>query len=294
MRVLHISDLHIPAPLVGVPLAEWLGKRLVGLANHRLRRLARFKHARAIVAQLAQVAQELQVDVVLCSGDFTTMGTEVEMKVARSAIMPLIRLQKPMVAVPGNHDLYLRDSVHAQRFNRYFGDMATTDHASSCCDGLWPFVRYFGPLAVVGINSARPNPEPWKSSGYISPAQLDALPALLKAVRARAEHTFVLTHYGIVREDGSADHPRHALDNAQELAEACGGAERVALLHGHIHRLYAARTENGLRTFCAGSSTQGGQGSFWMFELEPQQVTATPGVVSENSFELRQERSVRF
>lgn len=34
-------------------------------------------------------------------------------------------------------------------------------------DGPWPLLRLIGEnLAVVGVNSARPNPLPWRSSGH--------------------------------------------------------------------------------------------------------------------------------
>ena len=38
MRILHISDLHIPAPLAEVPFKDWLGKRIIGYLNYRFRR----------------------------------------------------------------------------------------------------------------------------------------------------------------------------------------------------------------------------------------------------------------
>ena len=45
MRVLHFSDIHLQPSFRGVPLSEWLGKRLIGAANLRLRRWKYFVQA---------------------------------------------------------------------------------------------------------------------------------------------------------------------------------------------------------------------------------------------------------
>ena len=51
-------------------------------------------------------------------------------------------------------------------------------------DGVWPLVRLIGDsVAVVCVNSARPNPQPWRSSGRIPDTQIKALRDVLRDPR---------------------------------------------------------------------------------------------------------------
>ena len=97
--------------------------------------------------------------------------------------------------MPGNHDLYVGDVIREGRFEASFGETLKTELPEySVAGGVWPWVRWLGDaVAVVGVNSARPNPPPWRSSGEIASAQLEALGALLRDPRLQRRFVFVMT-----------------------------------------------------------------------------------------------------
>ena len=75
-RVLHVSDLHLEDGFPGVPLSRFLNKRVVGYANLALRRRKAFAEAELKVEALAEFAREQRVDLIVCTGDYTALGTE--------------------------------------------------------------------------------------------------------------------------------------------------------------------------------------------------------------------------
>ena len=276
MRVLHLSDVHVDVPLAAMPPGAWLSpKRLLGAANLTLRRRSHFSEARDKLRLLERFRQEAEVDLVICTGDYTALGTEPELHAARAAIDPLTHAPQGFVTVPGNHDVYVPDSLG--RFERIFGDLLG--------EGAWPRVRLVGDtVAVVAVSSARPNPQLWRSSGRIPEPQLSALPAIFEALADR--FVFVITHFAPRLANGEPDRFSHGLVNADALLGACRSLNG-AILHGHVHRRYRVRVE-GVRPelFCAGSTTQRGSEGFWLFDVADDAVTARPGGFVEGRYSL--------
>lgn len=289
MRVLHFSDIHLDFALRRVPLRDWLGKRFIGGGNYLLRRREIFRHGREKLEALFDSIRQENVDVVIFSGDFTTLGTDAELRQARQAVEPLVRAPPAFVCLPGNHDLYLKDVLRQGRFERHFGDLLRTDLADERVDRHWPLVRLFGDsLAVVAINSARPNPPPWRSSGLVPKKQLAALARLLEDPRLAERFVFVVTHYAPCLPDGRPDSRHHGLGNAGELLEVIAPLDdRGALLCGHVHHCFRQRLDkNAPRIFCAGSATFEGREGLWLFDLDDQsqQVQASRGHWTQGSW----------
>ncbi|HEX7479741.1 MAG TPA: metallophosphoesterase [Polyangiales bacterium] len=278
-RVLHLSDVHVDVPLTQMPWRQMVNKRFLGAANLVLSRHSHFAQARQKLASLAQFAREHAVDAIICTGDYTALGTEPEIIAARQAIEPLTRAAASYVTLPGNHDLYMPDCVADTRFERHFGDLLRSDAPELCTDGLWPIVRFIGSdVAVIAVNSARPNPQPWRSSGRIPDAQVEALARIVRDPRMAQRFVFVATHYAPRRADGTPDRKSHGLDNAEAFLHACAGVTRGALLHGHIHwRFQLQVPELRVRIFGAGSTTCAGREGLWLFDIEAGQARATPG-----------------
>lgn len=288
MRVLHFSDVHVQLPLSELPLPQLLNKRFLGAANLWLRRGKHFREVPSKLQALAELCRREAVDLVLCTGDFTALGTEPELRAARKAIDALTRAPLGFVCVPGNHDLYLPDAVLDGRFERVFGDLLGSDWPDRTVDGLWPSVRLIDDqVAVVAVNSARPNPQPWRSSGHIPRDQLARLSELIRTPELQRRFVFVMTHYALRRRDGSRDRHSHGLVNADELVEACRGLERGALLHGHIHWRYSGRVDGlGVPSFGAGSATHSGREGIWLFELDGSVARAFAGAWSGHEYRL--------
>lgn len=269
MRVLHFSDVHVDVPLGQIPLGEWPGKRLLGGANLLLRRKKHFALAREKLAALAKFRAEQGAELVICTGDYTALGTAPELRAARAAIEPLTRAPLGFVTVPGNHDLYLPDGVRDGRFEQSFGDLLTTDLPEYRGSDGWPLVRLVDrDVAVVAVNSARPNPAPWKSSGRIPDAQLATLVRVLDDERVSSRFVFVITHYAPRLAHGGPDGKLHGLDNADAFLDACKHVARGAILHGHVHRCFhLVVPELKAHIFNAGSTTQEHREGGWLFDI---------------------------
>jgi len=289
MRVLHVSDVHVSVPLWEMPWHQMLNKRFIGAMNLALRRGRHFAGARRKLAQLAEFCSEQDVDLVVATGDYTALGTAPELAAAREAVQGLTTRRYGYVTVPGNHDIYLRDVVRERRFERYFGDFLRSDLPEYCVDdGPWPLVRLCGDnVAVVAVNSARPNPEPWRSSGAIPAAQLVALESLCRDPRLAGRFIFVATHYAPRRADATPDHRAHGLENSDEFLAACAGLAQGAILHGHIHRRFQlALPQLRARIFGAGSATCEGREGLWLFDVDGSGATAVPGFFHEGRYRL--------
>jgi len=278
MRILHFSDIHIAIPWVEVPWRKWIGKRSLAVVNLLAGRARRFAASRVKLAALERFRREQRADLVLFTGDYTALGLEPELAAARAVVEPLMAAPLGFMNVPGNHDLYLFDSVRERWFERHFGDTLQSDMPERRVDGAWPIVRLFDPgVAVIALNGARPNPAPWRSSGRIPAAQLSALREILVDERLAGRFTFVLSHYPPRLADGRRDRPLHRLVNDNELLAACERLQRGAILSGHVHHRYALRLGGaGCWLFCSGSATLAGREGLWIFDVLGQTVRATP------------------
>ena len=295
-RVLHVSDLHLEDGFRGVPLTSFLNKRVVGFANLAFRRRRVFADAPQKVDAIASFAEEHDVDIIVCTGDYTALGTEPELRYARNVIDVLTHRPLGFFTVPGNHDLYLRDTVRAGWWDRYFGDFMKNDLPEYTADGVWPQVWFpTDDLAIVGVNSARANPKPHHSSGRIADAEIDKLNLLLDDERLRNRFVIVATHYAPRLASGRPDRPAHGLENADALLEACASAARGVILHGHIHWRYHVRVpESPLPLCCAGSTTHQGREGLWMIDVGDGAVTATPGSWDQTRYTLDPEHAVQL
>jgi 3',5'-cyclic AMP phosphodiesterase CpdA len=295
-RILHFSDVHVQRPVLSAPARELVGKRFLAGLNLWLSRGKYFVEAREKLRALARFAAEEQVSLALCSGDYTAIGTHDELSDARAAVDEIGRVSAyGLVTVPGNHDLYLPDTLRDQRFDRHFGDVLSSDLPEYGIDGPFPFVRLFEPgLAIVGVNSARPNPNPFRSSGRVPESQLEALTRIIHDARLQGRWLIVMTHYGILRRDGRPDSRSHGLDNADELVRICA-RPRTLLVHGHIHHNYHhAATLERPWLFCAGSATQTGREGFWLYDVSRERLVATPGHYEDGCYRLRAGAAVRI
>ena len=293
-RVLHVSDVHLEDGFEGVPFKAWLNKRIVGYANLAFRRRKAFAEAPRKIEALAAFAEEQRVDLIVCTGDYTALGTEPELRYARRVIEPLTHRPLGFFTVPGNHDLYLRDTVKAGWWDEFFGGLMKNELPELAVDGLWPQVWFPADgLALVGVNSARANPKPTHSSGRIPDEEIEALIRVLDDPRLRDRFVIIATHYAPRLANGKPDRPAHGLENADAFLRASACAARGVILHGHIHWRYHVRVpETPLPICCSGSTTHAGREGLWMLDVGDGGVTATPGTWDQTRYVLEPEHSV--
>ena len=249
--------------------------RLFADAGEKLISLARFK-------------AEQKVDLVICTGDYTALGLKHEYEKAVNVVSGLMDAPLGYVNVPGNHDYYLADALREERFRTYFKHTLTSDLPEYQVDGPWPLVKLVGDkVAIIAVNSARPNPQPWRSSGRIPEIQLEILERLSNDARLTNRIVFILTHYAPLLADGTPDSKSHGLTNTQAFLDGCARFSQAIILCGHVHKCYHVKAvETGQSIFCAGSATMRGKEGFWLFDLNRVNIRATRGVWDGENYQL--------
>lgn len=270
MRILHFSDPHFDLSLRTLPFKKWFGKRAIGALNLLAGRGRFFDEAEEKIAALNNFKNEQGIDLVLCTGDYTALGLEAELRSAAEIVAPLRDAPQGFITVPGNHDIYAKDVIKNHNFVDNFGAAMHTDMPEYCSDGIWPFVRLFDDnIAIVAVNSSKPNPILWRSDGHIPTLQLQALNRILDDTRLEGRFIFVMTHYASRLENGQPDSRLHGLHNADDFLDICKKVTTGALLCGHIHRCYRTPLEGlSVDLYCAGSATKEGGEGFWLFDIE--------------------------
>jgi 3',5'-cyclic AMP phosphodiesterase CpdA len=186
-RVLHISDLHVGARAAE---AEWALEPLV---------------------------ERFDAELVIASGDLTHRGTAAQHE--RAAVL-LRGLGRPLLVVPGNHDI---PYTFPKRFTRTFAEF---ERQWETTEPVYRSER----IVAVGLNSVRA----WRhQSGGIRDAQLARATAVLRGAGEGALRVAVLHHHPIGAPWRSRKKPV-ANRNHVLAALVDHGAELVVA--GHIHQ----------------------------------------------------------
>lgn len=180
------------------------------------------------------------------------------------------------VTVPGNHDIYVHEGSSHFRFSEQFCSVLQNDLPEYCRGGHWPLVRLVDDdIAIIAVNSSRPNPWPWRSNGIIPQPQLDVLDEILIDERVKDRFIFMITHYAPLLQNGEFDTKLHGLINATEFLDKCKSIQTGAILCGHVHKLFCVSVE-GLNSdiYCAGSAVMEEHEGFWVYELDGAELKA--------------------
>lgn len=284
LKILHISDLHFNAKNSISNKTNILSKRFVGALNLHLHRKKLFNENQKKIDLIIKFKKTNNIDLVINTGDYTSLGLDSEFKAALSSIKPLLQSPKHYVSVPGNHDIYVNTKKSHNLFEKYFKDILFSDLDEYVVDKTWPLVRLVGDdLAVVAINSAKANISPWNSSGVISKKQLDSLEKIIKDKRVKDRFIMVITHYAPRLSNNTPDKKLHGLTNANEFLDVCDQIKNGAIMFGHIHKTYHLNREDKTPLYCAGSATMKDREGFWVYELEDKKLKATKFSYSSRS-----------
>jgi 3',5'-cyclic AMP phosphodiesterase CpdA len=218
----HLSDPHLP-PLPDLRLRDLAGKRALGYLNWTRNR--RKFHRRDVLDTLVSDMQAQRPDQIAITGDLVNLALEAEFAPSR-AWLESIGAPDRVTVIPGNHDAYVRVTRH--RFVQAWDDYLAGDAASGG-RAAFPFVRRRGPLALIGVSSAVPTP-PLMATGWLGPAQLDALAHILMQLSAEQAFRVLLIHHPL----RSGSRAKRLTDSPQLLALLkLHGVELI--LHGHDH-----------------------------------------------------------
>lgn len=250
LRLAHISDLHVPARWRRAPWL-YLGKRLVGTLNYKLRRAGQHPEA-AVRALVRSLAEDASIDHVVVTGDLTNVSLPEEFEAAREFLRPLIERAPGFVsAIPGNHDRYTYSSERARIFERTFADCMTSELDSGA---PFPFVRFRKGVAILGLDSAVATP-PFFATGRLGSEQRARLERVLEEPRVRdASFRVALVHHPPLVAGGGRDRWQHRLEDDRELVAIVEARGVDLLLHGHIHEPFSVERGR-VRGIGVGSST---------------------------------------
>jgi 3',5'-cyclic AMP phosphodiesterase CpdA len=230
----HLSDPHLSGWSMPQPTAL-LSKRVLGFLSWQLRR--RFVHRQAVLDLVVADLAASRPDHVAVTGDITNISLPQEFA---NAALWLRRIGPPdyVSVIPGNHDRYIARpwSRHLALWDAYMtgDDPSGTAPGDDGETGRFPYLRRRGPLALIGVSSAKPMPYN-SAAGHVGPEQLARLAALLARLEAEGLFRVVLIHHP---PQSHATHGHKALIDAAAFREVVAqhGAELV--LHGHTHRAH--------------------------------------------------------
>lgn len=266
---------------------KWFSKRAIGAINLLRGRAKHFDEAAEKMQALARFKDDNNIDLVINTGDYTALGLEKELILAKEAVEPLMNAPEGYVTLPGNHDIYVSESKSQRRFAEQFADVLHSDMPEYCSNGHWPIVRLIREeSAVIAVNSARPNPWPWRSNGIISQTELDAVEKILQDQRLQNRFIFIATHYAPRLSNGENDTRLHGLINADDFLTVCQKVDCGAILCGHVHQTYCVNLdEPKSNIYCAGSASMSGHEGFWVYERRGDCITAFKGYWDANKCE---------
>ncbi|MBP1583505.1 MAG: metallophosphoesterase [Victivallales bacterium] len=246
MRLLHFSDIHCGI-FPSLQDARF-DKRWLGGLNHWLRRRA-FQDW-STLPRLAEHIQATKPDLVICSGDLTSIGTPEEFALARNCLKPILEASAGhFLYVPGNHDCYLADAACQQALSETY---AALNGAWNQLDEL-PGLHRFGDIEIVCLQQCQPRPW-YSSSGLMDEEQWQALRQMLDTpVQGIAR--LGLGHFPFRGAHGNPLGAQREFAGWGQLLECLRWGGVAAWLCGHIHRGFCRTEPEGVQVFCAGSLT---------------------------------------
>lgn len=273
LRLVHFSDIHVFQPGARWKAREYFTKRVTGYVNNRyLPRSNQFKQASLVLNRLVENAYSRSPDLVIFSGDATTLGVEEEFAHAAE----LLRIGQPdtppALAVPGNHDYYTTHSVKHGLFEKHFSSWQQGERV----DGeTYPFARKVGSLYIVAVNSCQWNRWSWDSTGMVGVDQLLRLERLLSSQDAKHCIKILVTHYPLALADGKPERRQRRLRDLSELLSVAEKYQVQLWLHGHRHQSYvvSANQERSVTAVCVGSGTMHDHWSFGEYLFEQNELT---------------------
>jgi 3',5'-cyclic AMP phosphodiesterase CpdA len=225
----HLSDPHLAGWSVDHP-AALANKRITGWLSWWINR-RRVHLARVLDLLQADLAQQT-VDHIAVTGDVVNISLPQEFERAARWLRTIGPADKVTV-VPGNHDAYVRvkGDEGLGRWRDYMTDLAWQPADGASPADSFPFVRRFGPLALIGLSSAVPT-APFFASGTLGAEQLAKLRDILAQLGAEGAFRVVLIHHPPLYSKG---HRRKALTDAREFRNVVRAVGAELVLHGHMH-----------------------------------------------------------
>ncbi len=266
MKILHISDLHLPALLNPLTLRK---KSLIGYANFYLRR--RSKHL--LNDHLISAIREIQYDICILSGDLTNVSHPKEFEEGKKFLKPI--LDERLFMIPGNHDRYTKKSIKEDLFENYFGDYMGEKILISHSMESFPFLnttattqssflekddrdknnssnsklkndklhdfskaslyltkKQYGDLTFFGWDSNLLLPA-MNAHGLLHPAVIQKTLDIIQ--ESKIENYMIVCHHPIWNPIEIQESNHHKMRNRDEVVDMIRKKPPIAYYHGHLH-----------------------------------------------------------
>ena len=228
----HLTDVHL-GPIAGFSPRHWTLKRATGYINWRRNR--RDAYRGDVLARLIDDLNAQAPDQIAVTGDLANIGLPGELDAAAAWLRALGPPERVSV-IPGNHDIYspFGADIGVERWADYMAPNAAGLGFAAAGVGpqRYPYVRVFGPIALVGLNSAVATP-PFIASGRLGHAQRDRLDRLLDRLHTAGLFSVLMLHHPPL-----PGHPSwfKRLVDAVELEKILVRRGAGLVIHGHNHR----------------------------------------------------------
>lgn len=257
MRIVHFSDIHAGG-IIRSPKGL-TDKRFFGMCNHLMRRMWTRRWER--VGRAITRIKLLEPDVVVCTGDLTTISEPAEFEIAQNALRPLVDdIRFEFLFVPGNHDHYVKSKASNESLEATFKFMMRKRWTLSDL----PLSYDIQGCRFLLINQACPVPC-FLSSGNLDEKTVTFLKTQLSDSDKRPR--ILLNHFPVYDQKGKEQSYRRRCHNNDILKTAFQDGTLDLALCGHIHHPFIRKDPSGMTEICAGSLTFSGM--FSLVDFDP-------------------------
>lgn len=226
-RIAHLSDVHMLDSRTGPHGARYrFATRLVNLGQRPLDPYTRVRR----LARALRAARENGADHIVISGDLTEVGEDAEFERFAEVLHDARLPEESVTLVPGNHDLYTRGDAWSRALR---GPLARFAAASAAVAGK---VVDRGRAVLLPVDTTRFQTMAW-SGGVFTEETARVLDARASDPAFRDRALVLVMHH-------PPFHPVRAmkwfdgLRGAGNVLGLLARHRRLALLHGHLHRIF--------------------------------------------------------
>ncbi len=260
MRLIHLTDPHLSS-LAGQTFRALRGKRRSGYLSWTYKRQMIYR--RETLELLTTAVRAEAADQLILSGDLIQIGLEQEIREVSSWLAELAP-QQQVFFVPGNHDVYARDSWKALRHHWNFVLPTAANGVPDSSTSAYPFTRELGLVRLIGVSSACVTPI-FSARGALGRDQFTRLARVLQQTRESGRMPCLAIHHPPLPHMSPW---RKALKEVHTLKALISAQQPALVWCGHQHRNLEV-TEGATRVFCTASAASVNQASFRIFDVDP-------------------------
>ena len=226
IKIAHFSDIHIfSLPKKNIKL---IGKRFLGTVNFLLKRTRQIDYKK--IDTFIKYIEKKQYDIVIFTGDATTISTAEEFRIAYRYLERIIKNKNiEFLAIPGNHDTYTKNKqMLAHNLNFYY-------HLNRKRWKNFPIITSSHDIDFFLSNQAIPN-NCLRSNGLFPENEIQALNDFLQ--QNPENEKIILGHYPLIDEKGKQLNFRRKLKNHHHLQSQLIDNKIAFYLCGHIHKAF--------------------------------------------------------